>query len=442
MTCSKCNGEFNQYIYSDITFGICKNCSSIFLKKSELKKLYRKITSRDNFDKIFNSKAAVVNESAKLCPSCSLNMQKVLFNDVVIDRCDNCEYLLFDDGELSKFFNLFADKSIKQMSNAEFVKTYFNREDITPMPENFNSFSSDINLQGQEEERAAFRLDGWTALIIALLYVAFIVFLFISSTVIPFSAFFAFPLIFIGVFLLKGFVVLKPQEALVLTLFGKYAGTLKGAGFHYINPLTASYNGAAFGGTISLKARTLENGRQKINDKSGNPIEVGIIIIWEVKDTAKALFNVDDYSSFLSAQSDSVLRNIVRMYPYDAPDDSDVQSLRGDSAEISAKLKKEIQMAVRNAGLKIVDAKITHLAYSTEIAAAMLQRQQANAVIDARKAIVDGAVDIVELALNKLQRNTNIILDDKTKANMVNNLLVVLCANKEAQPVIKNDIVI
>ena len=154
------------------------------------------------------------------------------------------------------------------------------------------------------------------------------------------------------------------------------------------------------------------------------------------------MFNVDDYSSFLSAQSDSVLRNIVRMYPYDAPDDSDVQSLRGDSAEISAKLKKEIQMAVRNAGLKIVDAKITHLAYSTEIAAAMLQRQQANAVIDARKAIVDGAVDIVELALNKLQRNTNIILDDKTKANMVNNLLVVLCANKEAQPVIKNDIVI
>ena len=181
-----------------------------------------------------------------------------------------------------------------------------------------------------------------------------------------------------------------------------------------------------------------DNGKQKINDELGNPIEVGIIVIWEVADTAKAMFNVEDYRTFISAQSDSALRNIVRMYPYDTPEDSDTPSLRGDSAEISAKLKAEIQRNVRVAGINVVDAKITHLAYAPEIAIAMLQRQQAAAVIDAKKAIVDGAVGMVEMALNRLSSNNIVQLDETEKAKMVNNLLVTLCSNKEAQPVIKN----
>lgn len=229
--------------------------------------------------------------------------------------------------------------------------------------------------------------------------------------------------------LLPGFKLLKPQEAMVLTVFGKYIGTLRGAGFHYVNPFAQS---ATFFVPISLKAMTLDNGKQKINDELGNPIEVGIIVIWEVQDTAKALFNVDDYKSFLSAQCDSALRNIVRMYPYDSPEDSGVQSLRGDSQEISAKLKAEIQRNVKVAGLNIVDAKISHLAYSPEIAVAMLQRQQAAAVVDAKKAIVDGAVGMVEMALNKLSSNNIVQLDENQKAKMVNDLLVILCSNKEA----------
>ena len=229
--------------------------------------------------------------------------------------------------------------------------------------------------------------------------------------------------------------MLKPQEAMALTVFGKYIGTLKGAGFHWVNPFARSVTPFV---PISLKARTLDNGKQKINDELGNPIEVGIIVIWEVQDTAKAVFNVDDYTQFLSSQSDSALRNIVRMYPYDAPEDSDRQSLRGDSQEISAKLKAEIQRNVKVAGLNIIDAKITHLAYAPEIAVAMLQRQQATAIIDAKKAIVEGAVSMVEMALNKLSENDVVKLDEAEKANMVNNLLVILCSNKEAQPVIKN----
>lgn len=193
--------------------------------------------------------------------------------------------------------------------------------------------------------------------------------------------------------------------------------------------------------TLEILKQTLVNGRQKINDELGNPIEVGIIVVWAVKDTAKAIFNVDNYESFLSAQSDCALRNIVRMYPYDVADDSSKQSLRGDSVEISEKLKREIQNSVVDAGIDIIEARITHLAYSTEIAAAMLQRQQANAIIDAKRAIVEGAVGMVEMALDKLEQNGKLVLDNNAKASMINNLLVVLCANKESQPVIRNDIV-
>lgn len=187
-----------------------------------------------------------------------------------------------------------------------------------------------------------------------------------------------------------------------MTVFGKYIGTLRGAGFHWVNPFAQSVT--PFVPICQLKAMTLDNGKQKINDELGNPIEVGIIVIWEVQDTAKAIFNVNDYKTFISAQSDSALRNIVRMYPYDAPEDKDVQSLRGDSAEISAKLKAEIQRNVKVAGINVVDAKITHLAYAPEIAVAMLQRQQASAVIDAKRAIVDGAVGMVGDGIEQIKR--------------------------------------
>ena len=240
-------------------------------------------------------------------------------------------------------------------------------------------------------------------------------------------------------FLIKGFKIVSPQEALVLILFGEYKGTIRKAGFYWVNPFCSSYNGISWG-PISLKTRTLENAKQKINDKLGNPIEIGIMVTWEIKDTAMAVFNVDNYQSFLSAQCDSALRNIARQYPYDSPEDSDIETLRNDSVEISEQLKNEIQKIVSAAGIRIINARITHLAYSTEIAAAMLQRQQASAVVEARKAIVDGAIGIVEMALEKLEQNKNIVFDDKTKANMVNNLLVVLCANKESVPIIRNDL--
>ena len=295
-----------------------------------------------------------------------------------------------------------------------------------------------MDIQSKEVEKRVPYSDGWT-----MVFVVFFIALvgiggMLFSSFIPFLPIFTVPLIALDLFLISGFKIVAPQEAIVFTLFGKYYGTLRVSGFYWVNPFAVCHNGIL--GRISLKARTLDNSKQKINDVLGNPIEVGIMVTWEVKDTARAVFNVNDYQSFLSAQCDSALRNIVRLYPYDTPDDSDKQSLKGDSAEISEKLKVEIQERVAAAGLNILDARITHLAYSAEIAMAMLQRQQANAVLDAKRTIVEGAVGMVEMAIDKLSNNQNINLDDKTKASMVNNLLVVLCSSRESQPVVRNDI--
>lgn len=263
--------------------------------------------------------------------------------------------------------------------------------------------------------------------------------------------------------LLAGLKVLRPNEAYVFTLFGKYYGTLKGDGFYFINPFAVGVNPArpsgAYMGTqtsgsgvtqnvrvvsvggfrkISLKAMTLSNEKQKINDLLGNPIEIGIVVIWRVINTAQAVFNVDNYQEFLSIQCDSALRNIVRKYPYDVAEGGDESSLRGSSQEVAEKLKMAIQDKVTMAGLEIVEARITHLAYAPEIAAAMLQRQQASAIIDARKMIVDGAVGMVEMALEKLNENGIVQLDEERKAAMVSNLLVVLCGNKDAQPIVNS----
>ena len=273
-------------------------------------------------------------------------------------------------------------------------------------------------------------------------------------------------LLIIGPLLFIGLKVLPPNEALVLTLFGKYYGTLRGEGFFFVNPFVIAVNPAAEtlslvsgsgampaamdkalrtgatpfkpGKKISLKAITLNNEKQKINDKLGNPIIIGIVVIWQVVNTAKAVFNVDNYKEFLSIQCDSALRNTVRNYPYDTPGDDAEISLRGSSQEIAEQLKEEIQQKVEMAGLRILEARITHLSYAPEIAAAMLQRQQASAIIDARQMIVEGAVSMVEMALDKLNNQNIVRLDEERKAAMVSNLLVVLCGNRDVQPVVNS----
>ena len=284
----------------------------------------------------------------------------------------------------------------------------------------------------------------------------------------------------LGWFPLIGLRVLKPQEALVLTLFGKYVGTIREAGFYFVNPFCTAINpaaatklaqsgdiqqtaaksafsisadctsvsvdGSTSGKKISLKAMTLSNGRQKINDCLGNPVEIGIAVIWRVMDTAKAVFNVDNYKEYLSLQCDSALRNIVRVYPYDVAPNVDTTgdgvadegSLRGSAEVVAGRIRDEIQSKVNEAGLEIVEARITYLAYAPEIASVMLQRQQASAIIDARKMIVDGAVGMVEMALEELNKKQVVDLDEERKAAMVSNLLVVLCGNHDAQPIVNS----
>ena len=281
-----------------------------------------------------------------------------------------------------------------------------------------------------------------------------------------------------GWILALGLKVLKPQEALVLTLFGKYYGTLKGDGFFWVCPFCTAFNPAAStklrqsgdvsgdgapimsvssdgvsatvhatgDKRISLMIMTLNNNKQKINDCLGNPIEIGIAVMWKVKDTAKAVFEVDNYKEYLSLQCDTALRNIVRIYPYDVAANVDTTgdgvadegSLRGSSEIVAKRIRDEIQERVEVAGIEIIEARITYLAYAPEIAAAMLQRQQASAVVDARKLIVDGAVGMVEMALEQLSEKNVVELDDERKAAMVSNLLVVLCGNHDAQPVVNS----
>ena len=272
---------------------------------------------------------------------------------------------------------------------------------------------------------------------------------------------------------LIGLRILKPQEALALTLFGKYVGTIKGEGFYAVNPFCVAVNPAAQtklnqsgdvahqklqptvnadlnlsfelpSKKLSLKIMTLNNNRQKINDCLGNPVEIGIAVMWRIVDTAKAVFNVDNYKEYLSLQCDSALRNVVRIYPYDVAPGVDTTgdginddgSLRGSSDVVAARIRDEIQERVNEAGIEIIEARITYLAYAPEIAAVMLQRQQASAIIDARKMIVDGAVGMVEMALERLNENQLVQLDEERKAAMVSNLLVVLCGNHDAQPIV------
>ena len=269
--------------------------------------------------------------------------------------------------------------------------------------------------------------------------------------------------------IIVGLKIVKPNEAYVFTLFGKYHGSLVKEGFYFVNPFVAANNplkepsaweaalansvkintvakdsdktssSSARSNKISTKVMTLNNNRQKINDLLGNPIEIGIVVIWRVVNTARAVFNVDHFEEFLSMQSDTALRNIVRLYPYDIPgEEAGEASLRGSSQEIAEKIKDEIQTKVEIAGIEVIEARINHLAYAPEIAAAMLQRQQASAIVDARTLIVKGAVGMVQQALEELDAENIVTLDEERKAAMVSNLLVVLCSNNDAQPIVNS----
>lgn len=271
--------------------------------------------------------------------------------------------------------------------------------------------------------------------------------------------------IIVGILLLIGSIlelcglkVLNPNEAYVFALFGKYYGTIKTAGFFWVNPFceainpsvrpggpvvtsTGIANPAAMPGKakkVSLKTMTLNNEKQKVNDELGNPVEIGAVVIWKVMNPTKAVINVENYKNYLSIQCDAIIRNTARMYPYDTSEQGDEKSLRGSSQEIAQIMCRELQEKVENAGIQILEVRITHLAYAPEIASAMLQRQQAAAIIDARQKIVEGAVGMVEMALDKLNENDIVELDEERKAAMVSNLLVVLCGNKDAQPIVNS----
>ena len=340
------------------------------------------------------------------------------------------------------------------------------------------------NIRNSVEEKLYHAKRGWSALIFSVLaYIAAIVGTAFGGMMMDEGMVIGIPLfivsllyVCIGWIFWLGLKVIRPNEALVLTLFGKYIGTLREEGFFFVNPFCTAINPAAktklnqsgdvklvaaavsnsgqavntgvemVSNKISLKIMTLNNNRQKINDCLGNPVEIGIAVMWRVVDTAKAVFNVDNYKEYLSLQCDSALRDIVRIYPYDVAPNIDTTgdgvadegSLRGSSDIVASRIREQIQNKVAFAGLEVLEARITYLAYAPEIAAVMLQRQQASAIIDARKMIVDGAVGMVEMALEKIANDGICDLDDERKAQMVSNLLVVLCGNRDAQPVVNS----
>ncbi len=298
------------------------------------------------------------------------------------------------------------------------------------------------------DERPARKANGWVMIFVVIFLAICAVGLIVTGAILSNSFDAGIALVPVGillmccnVFLFGGFKLLQPNEAYVLTLFGKYYGTLKNDGFYWVNPFCSAVNPArvsAAGLTrkLSLKAMTLNNDKQKVNDEEGNPIEISVVVIWRITNTARAVFNVENYMAYLSTQCDAAIRQVSRQYPYDVSTNGDEKSLRGSAQEIADVLREELQSRTDMAGIEIIEARISHLAYAPEIAAAMLQRQQAAAIIAARQKIVDGAVSMVQMALNKLSDEGIVELDDERKAQMVSNLLVVLCGNRDAQPVV------
>jgi regulator of protease activity HflC (stomatin/prohibitin superfamily) len=225
-----------------------------------------------------------------------------------------------------------------------------------------------------------------------------------------------------------GLTVVNPNEASVVTLFGVYKGTIKRAGFWWVNPLTSRRK-------LSLRVRNFESAKLKVNERDGNPIEIAAVVVWRIVETFEAVFNVDDYENFVHVQSEAAVRNLATSYPYDSHDDGNV-SLRLSAGEVADRMRHEIQDRLAKAGIEVIEARISHLAYAPEIAGAMLRRQQASAIIAARQKIVEGAVGMVEMALDEISRKNVVALDEERKAAMVSNLLVVLCSEKGVEPVV------
>src|SRR5262245_5661408 len=226
----------------------------------------------------------------------------------------------------------------------------------------------------------------------------------------------------------RGLVLVNPNQSKVIVLFGKYRGTLRQDGFFWVNPFAARRK-------VSLRAHNFNSDKLKVNDQRGNPIEIGAVVVWRVRDTAQATFDVEDFESYVVVQTESALRHLASLHPYDSPHDNEV-SLRGSSDAVNAELQAELTNRLQMAGIEVLEARLSHLAYAPEIAGAMLQRQQAEAIIDARKRIVDGAVGMVHMALEMLKAHSVVDLDEERKAQMVSNLLVVLCSERGTQPVV------
>jgi hypothetical protein len=279
-------------------------------------------------------------------------------------------------------------------------------------------------------EKALAAPSGWPAVFLLIAAVAATVWLLIAGIRERHAVWIVSALVALAVeaVLAAGLFVVNPNEAKVLQLFGKYVGSARAPGLRFANPFYTKRR-------VSLRVRNFESTRLKVNDLDGNPIEIAAVVVWKVVDTAEAIFEVDDYENYVHVQSESALRNMATSYPYDAHDDTQL-SLRGHTQSIADHLRKEIQERLLKAGVEVIEARISHLAYAPEIAAAMLQRQQAGAIIAARQRIVDGAVGMVELALDRLARNNIVDLDEERKAAMVSNLLVVLCSERSTQPIV------
>ena len=284
-------------------------------------------------------------------------------------------------------------------------------------------------------ERARNGMPGLPMVAVVLAVIAAMVWLFVSfvrsariDAENPLTIVWVFAIGVLALFLIRGFFLIAPNEAQVLQLFGDYAGTAKDPGLRWANPFLTRKK-------LSLRVRNFEGSKLKVNDAEGNPIEIAAVVVWRVVETAEAMFEVDDYQNYVRVQSEAALRNAATSYPYDSHEDH-VVSLRGNTAVVADHLQKEVQQRLQKAGVEVIEARISHLAYAPEIAAAMLQRQQAGAIIAARQRIVEGAVGMVEMALAMLSHRGVVTLDEERKAAMVSNLLVVLCGERGAQPIV------